>query len=98
VSKDHTSNETVPAWLLPKGISFNELFQKSKTGAKGWPSMLDKRIPPKSNKSQIAPMCLMFQTTGVCKKGCLLAHITSRDMSDRDRSTITDLFAAAYAT
>ena len=98
VSKDHTNNATVQAWLLPKGISFNDLFQKSKTGAKGWPSMLDTRIPPKSNKSQIAPLCLKFQATGACKKGCLLAHVTSRDMSDQDRSTINDLFAAAYAT
>ena len=97
-SKSHANPELVPGWVLPAGISFNELFLKNKPGAKGWPSLFDCRIPIKSNKAQTAPMCLKFQALGTCKKSCLLAHVTATAMSDQDRSRVQELFNEAYTT
>jgi hypothetical protein len=94
----HTNPELVPEWALPAGINFNELFLKNKPGAKGWPSLVDRRIPIKSNKAQTAPMCLKFQALGTCKKSCLLAHVTATAMSDQDRSRVQELFNEAYST
>jgi hypothetical protein len=74
-------------------MSFNELF---KSGAKNWPSFLDRRIPTKSNKSQVAPMCVRFQAMGACKMVCQLAHVQASDMQETERERVAILFRAAY--
>ena len=92
-STDHDNTERISEWCLPTGMSFNELF---KSGAKNWPSFFDKRIPTKSKKTQIAPMCVRFQAKGVCKRVCQLAHVRAADMTSLEREKVENLFKAAY--
>ena len=90
---EHDNSGKVTEWALPTGMSFNELF---KSGAKNWPSFLDDRIPTKSNKSQVAPMCVRFQAMGKCKRVCQLAHISASDMPPTEREKVDNLFKTAY--
>jgi hypothetical protein len=92
-SAEHSNSGKLTEWALPPGMNFNKLF---KAGSKNWPSFFDKRIPTKSNKTQIAPMCLKFQALGVCTKVCQLAHIRAADITPGEKERVDLLFKAAY--
>ena len=94
-STDHDNPERVTEWCLPTGMNFNEIF---KSGAKNWPSFLDKRIPTKSNKTQIAPMCVRFQAMGTCKRVCQLAHAKASNMTSLEREKVERLFKNGLRT
>ncbi|KAI2496250.1 hypothetical protein MHU86_18254 [Fragilaria crotonensis] len=95
-SVNHPNKEPVTDWTLPSGVDFLDLFGTKMPGLKGWPVLLDTRIPKRLNKAQRAPMCVRFQSTGVCQQGCSLAHITSSAMSETARATATARFKAVY--
>jgi hypothetical protein len=65
-------------------------------GLKGWPILLDTRIPKKQNLAQKAPMCVRFQALGKCKQSCTLAHIAATGMPDDARNKADSLFRTAY--
>jgi hypothetical protein len=78
----HANADTVAAWTLPTGIKYLGLFDAKMPGLKGWPILLDTRIPKKQNRAQKAPMCARFQALGKCKQSCTLAHIAATGMPD----------------
>ena len=93
----HANANPVDAWRLPEGVDYLDLFGAKMPGLKGWPVLLDTRIPKRLNKSQRAPMCVRFQSTGTCQQSCSLAHITSSDMPEGARETATARFKLVYA-
>jgi hypothetical protein len=95
-SSAHANAGPVDAWLLPTGVAYLDLFGTKMPGLKGWPVLLDTRIPKRLNKTQKAPMCVRFQSTGKCQQSCSLAHITSTDMPEGARETATARFKAVY--
>ncbi len=85
------------AWMLPAGVKYPALFGTKIFGLKGWPVLLDTRISKQLNKAQKAPMCVRFQSTGLCQQSCSLAHIlTSSDMPEGARETAAARFKAVY--
>lgn len=94
----HSNTAPVAAWQLPEGIDYLDLFGTKMPGLKGWPVLLDTRISKRLNKTQKAPMCVRFQSTGKCQQNCSLAHITSIDMPDSARETATARFKVVYNT
>jgi hypothetical protein len=78
------------------GTKYLDLFDARMPGLKGWPILLDTRIPKKQNRAQKAPMCVRFQALGKCKQGCSLAHVPATGMPDEARSKADALFRAAY--
>ena len=97
-SANHPNTEPVEAWMLPAGVEYLDLFGSKMPGLKGWPVLLDTRIPKRLNKAQKAPMCVRFQSTGRCQQSCSLAHISSRDMPEGARETASARFKAVYAS
>ena len=99
VSKDdviHPNTDPVATWMLPAGTDYLDLFGTKMPGLKGWPVLLDTRISKRLNKTQKAPMCVRFQSTGKCQQSCSLAHITALDMPEGARATATARFKAVY--
>jgi hypothetical protein len=94
----HANVATVDTWTLPAGTKYLDLFDAKMPGLKGWPILLDTRIPKKQNRAQKAPMCVRFQALGKCKQGCSLAHIAAHGMPDAARSKADALFRAAYTS
>ena len=94
----HANPSTVETWTLPVGTKYLDLFDAKMPGLKGWPILLDTRIPKKQNRAQKAPMCVRFQALGKCKQGCSLAHIAAQGMPDEARSKADMLFRAAYTS
>ncbi|KAI2508557.1 hypothetical protein MHU86_5849 [Fragilaria crotonensis] len=94
----HSNTAPAAAWQLPEGIDYLDLFGTKMPGLKGWPVLLDTRISKRINKTQKAPMCVRFQSTGKCQQNCSLAHITSIDMPDSARETATARFKVVYNT
>jgi hypothetical protein len=82
--------------MLPAGTDYLDLFGTKMPGLKGWPVLLDTRISKRLNKTQKAPMCVRFQSTGKCQQSCSLAHITALDMPEGARATATARFKAVY--
>ena len=71
VAKDdvsHPNTDPVAAWMLPAGTDYLDLFGTKMLGLKGWPVLLDTRILKPMNKTQKAPMCARFQSTGKCQQ------------------------------
>ena len=97
-SVSHPNEDTVAAWMLPVGVEYPDIFGSKMPGLKGWPVLLDTRIPKRLNKTQKAPMCVRFQSTGKCQQSCSLAHITSSAMPDGAREIATARFKAVYNT
>jgi hypothetical protein len=95
-SGNHSNTEPVAAWALPAGIAYLDLFGSKMPGLKGWPVLLDTRIPKRLNKTQKAPMCVRFQSMGKCQQSCSLAHIASSDMPEGARETATARFKVVY--
>jgi hypothetical protein len=93
----HNNTELVDAWQLPTGVKFLDLFNAKMPGLKGWPVLLDTRIPKRKSRTHKAPMCVRFQVGGNCKQGCSLAHILASDMPTEARSKANALFKAVYA-
>ncbi len=94
----HPNAEPVAAWMLPTGVAYLDLFGTKMPGLKGWPVLLDTRIPKRINKAQKAPMCVRFQSTGKCQQSCSLAHVISSDMPEVARETAAARFKAVYST
>jgi hypothetical protein len=92
----HPNAEPVAAWTLPVGVEYLDLFGSKMPGLKGWPVLLDTRIPKRLNKTQKAPTCVRFQSIGRCQQSCSLAHITSSDMPEGAREKATARFKAVY--
>ena len=92
----HSNSELVPAWQLPSGVRYLDLFGAKMPGLKGWPVLLDTRISKKQSRTHKAPMCVRFQVGGQCKQGCSLAHITASAMPAEARSKADSLFQAVY--
>ena len=95
-SVNHPNAEPVAAWKLPAGVEYLDLFGSKMPGLKGWPVLLDTRIPKRMNKAQKAPMCVRFQSLGKCQQSCSLVHITSSAMPDGARETAAARFKAVY--
>ena len=85
------------AWMLPAGINYLDLFgTKRMPGLKGRSILLDTRIPKQLvDKTQKAPMCVRFQSTGKCQQSCTLAHIASIDMHGPIQGRLQRLKASA---
>ncbi|KAI2497631.1 hypothetical protein MHU86_16880 [Fragilaria crotonensis] len=94
-SVNHPNKEPVTDWTLPSGVDFRPVRHQNARPQRV-ASTLDTRIPKRLNKAQRAPMCVRFQSTGVCQQGCSLAHITSSAMSETARATATARFKAVY--
>jgi hypothetical protein len=94
----HVNTDPVDTWALPSGTKYLDLFDAKMPALKGWPILLDARIPKKHNRAQKAPMCVRFQALGKCKQGCSLAHIAGALMPDDARSKVDSLFRAAYSS
>ncbi|KAI2490830.1 hypothetical protein MHU86_23740 [Fragilaria crotonensis] len=92
----HPNTDPVATWMLPAGTDYLDLFGTKMPGLKGWPVLLDTRISKRLNKTQKAPMCVRFQSTGKCQQSCSLAHITALDMPEGARATATARFKAVY--
>ncbi len=92
----HPNAEPEATWRLPAGVKYLDLFASKMPGLKGWPVLLDTRIPKRMNKAQKAPMCVWFQALGKCQHSCSLAHITSSEMPDGARETAAARFKAVY--
>ena len=92
----HSNRGMVPEWKLPTGIEYLDLFNTKMPGLKGWPVLVDDRIPKKTNRTQKAPMCVRFQAVGKCKQGCSLSHVMASDMPDSARAKAATLFQAVY--
>ena len=97
-SVNHPHEDPVAAWMLPAGVEYLDLFGAKMPGLKGWPVIMDARIPKRLNKAQKAPMCVRFQSTGKCQQSCSLAHVTSSAMPDGARETADARFKAVYNT
>ncbi len=97
-SVNHPNTEPITAWRLPAGVEYLDLFGTKMPGLKGWPVLLDTRIPKRLNRTQKAPMCVRFQSMGKCQQSCSLAHITSSSMPDGARETAAARFKAVYDT
>ena len=80
------------------GTQYLDLFDAKMPGLKGWPILLDTRIPKKQNRAQKAPMCVRFQALGKCKQSCSLAHIAAAVMPEEACSKADVLFRAAYTS
>jgi hypothetical protein len=94
----HQNPEPVKSWTLPTGMDYLDLFGTKMPGLKGWPVLLDTRIPKRLNKAQKAPLCVRFQSTGKCMQGCSLAHIAFTDMPEVARETASARFKAVYSS
>lgn len=94
--RTHTNSEVVPEWRLPGGTKYLDLFDTKMPALKGWPVLLDTRIPKQQNRSRKAPMCVKFQVTGQCRQECSLAHVIASDMPDDARSKADALFRDVY--
>lgn len=91
------NSEAVSEWKLPTGVQFLDLFNSKMPALKGWPVLTDTRISTKQSRAQRAPMCVRYQATGRCKRGCSLAHVSASDMPAEARSKADSLFKSAYA-
>ena len=92
----HVNDDTVPAWLLPKGTTFLSLFGPQMPGLKGWPHFTDNRLARKPNRSRRAPMCVRFQSVGECTASCTLAHTKSSAFTETEFSLVEKRFGELY--
>jgi hypothetical protein len=97
-SVNHPNAGIVAAWSLPSGVEYLNLFGSKMPGLKGWPVLMDTRIPKRLNKTQKAPMCVRFQSLGKCQSSCSLAHITASDMPEGAREIADARFKAVYSS
>lgn len=87
VSNDHT----MPEWLLPKGSQYYDFFVSKDKSTRGWPLLDDPRIP-----NGPAPMCIRFQTTGLCRSACRMAHVSPDMITADNKRRITERLREAY--
>jgi hypothetical protein len=52
----HNNTELIDAWQLPTGVKFLDLFNTKMPGLKGWPVLLDTRIPKRKSLTHKAPI------------------------------------------
>ena len=97
LTASHVNSEIVSEWKLPPGVQFLDLFNAKMPGLKGWPVLMDTRIPKQQSRNQKAPMCVKFQVSGQCKLGCSLAHVRVSDMPNEARAKADALFKTVYA-
>lgn len=82
------------SWKIPAGHTYYEYFGKGMEGNRsGFPSLQHHK------KNKPARMCLVYYSTGECKRGlsCAMAHLPIAEMREADRKLAGDRFQTVYA-
>ena len=80
-SDEQINSDTYPAWVVPTGSDYLDLFADRTPGARKWPKFVDPRLARKGRTNTATSMCVKFQMTGKCVQGCTLAHVPTSTMS-----------------
>jgi hypothetical protein len=74
-------------WILPKGKTYGEFFNKKKypENVQSWP-IVKHHIQERGS----APLCMRYQSTGLCKWGCTFAHVKPSSLPAEIQNAVTE--------
>jgi hypothetical protein len=74
-------------WILPKGKTYGNFFNKKKfpENVQSWP-IVKHHIQERGS----APLCMRYQSTRLCKWGCTFAHVKSSSLPVEIQDTVTE--------
>jgi hypothetical protein len=74
-------------WILPKGKTYGNFFNKKKfpDNVQNWP-VVKHHIQERGN----APLCMRYQSTGLCKWGCTFAHVKPSSLPVEIQNAVTE--------
>jgi hypothetical protein len=74
-------------WILPKGKTYGNYFNKKKfpENVQNWPI-----VKHHMQERGSAPLCMRYQSTGLCKWGCTFAHVKPSTFPIEIQNAVTE--------